>query len=66
MTWSPNSGRGYMAFFAPHTVQALFAFNLGSVQDRFMPASNLLGDEWRQACEAPAGGAGRCVLAAGY
>ncbi|MCD2518778.1 hypothetical protein LQ564_20985 [Massilia sp. G4R7] len=55
-----------MAFFAPHTVQALFAFNLGSVQDRFMPASNLLGDEWRQACEAPAGGAGRCVLAAGY
>lgn len=52
VTWSPNSGRGYMACFAPDAAQALFGLDLGAVQDRFVPAQDVLGPEWQPMCEA--------------
>lgn len=52
VTWSPNSGRGYMACFAPDAAQALFGLDLGAVQDRFLPARAVLGTDWQPMCDA--------------
>jgi len=52
VTWSPNGGRGYLACFAPDAAQALFGLDLGAVQDRFVPALDVLGEEWRPMCDA--------------
>jgi AraC-like DNA-binding protein len=46
-TWSPTSGRGYMACFPPDATQALFGLEPGAVQDRFVPAHTLLGPAWQ-------------------
>jgi AraC-like DNA-binding protein len=46
-TWSPTTGRGYMACFLPDAAQALFGLELAAVQDRFVPAHALLGPAWQ-------------------
>jgi len=52
VTWAPTTGRGYMACFAPDVAQALFGLDLSSVQDRFVPADSVLGDEWQPLFDA--------------
>ena len=44
--WAPTTGRGYMACFNADAAQVLFGFDLAAIQDRFVPASELLGDQW--------------------
>jgi len=52
VTWSPNGGRGCMACFAPDAARALFGLDLGAVQDRFLPASEVLGADLQPMCAA--------------
>lgn len=51
-TWSPTSGRGYMACFPPDVAQLLFGIELASVQDRFVPAHTVLGADWQPFIDA--------------
>ena len=44
--WAPTTGRGYMACFNADAAQALFGLDLAAIQDRFVPASELLGEQW--------------------
>jgi hypothetical protein len=46
-TWSPTSGRGYMACFVPDAVPALFGIELAALQDQFLPAHTVLGADWQ-------------------
>jgi AraC-like DNA-binding protein len=46
-SWSPTTGRGYMACFLPDAAQALFGLDLAAVQDRFLPAHTVLGAAWQ-------------------
>ena len=45
-TWSPASGRGYMACFVPNAVRSLFGIELAAIQDQFLPAHAVLGAGW--------------------
>jgi AraC-like DNA-binding protein len=51
-TWAPTTGRGYMACFAPDAAQALFGLELAAVQDRFVPAHEVLGTAWQPLLDA--------------
>lgn len=51
-TWSPTSGRGYMACFPPDAAQALFGLDLAAVQDRFVPAHSVLAANWQPFLDA--------------
>lgn len=51
-TWSPTSGRGYMACFQPDAVPALFGVELAAIQDRFLPAYAVLGADWQPFLDA--------------
>ena len=44
--WAPTTGRGYLACFNADAAQALFGLDLSAIQDRFVPASELLGEQW--------------------
>ncbi|MES2018764.1 MAG: helix-turn-helix domain-containing protein [Pseudomonadota bacterium] len=46
VSWAPSTGRGYMACFNADAAQALFGFDLSAIQDRFVPAAQLLGAQW--------------------
>lgn len=45
VTWSPTTGRGYIACFLPDVAQALFGLDLAAVQDRFVPAHEVVVPE---------------------
>jgi AraC-like DNA-binding protein len=45
-TWAPATGSGCMALFQADAAQALFGLDLARVQDRFVPAFEVMGDEW--------------------
>lgn len=57
-TWAPTTGRGYMACFAPDAARALFGLDLAAVQDRFVPARDVLGAEWQPLLDALLSAAG--------
>lgn len=52
VSWAPSTGRGYMACFAPDVAQALFGLDLAAIQDRFLPAHDVLGPAWTPFCDA--------------
>jgi AraC-like DNA-binding protein len=45
-TWAPTTGRGWMALFQADAAQALFGLDLARVQDRFVPAHDVMGRDW--------------------
>ncbi len=51
-TWAPTSGRGYMACFLPDVAQALFGIDLAAVQDRFVPAIDVVDAHWQPCFDA--------------
>jgi len=51
-SWSPTTGRGYMACFLPDAAQALFGLDLAAVQDRFVPAHTVLAAQWKPFLDA--------------
>lgn len=46
VSWTPATGRGYMACFAADAAQALFELELAAVQDRFIPVDQILSSKW--------------------
>lgn len=46
VSWAPTTGCGYMACFAADAAQALFELDLAAIQDRFVPADQLLNGKW--------------------
>lgn len=51
-TWTPASGRGYMACFLPNVAKALFGIDLAAVQDRFVPAMDVVDAHWQPCFDA--------------
>jgi AraC-like DNA-binding protein len=45
--WAPGSGRSVMVCFVADAASAIFGIDLSIVQDRIVPASELLGDAWQ-------------------
>lgn len=45
-TWAPGPASGYMACFSADAAQALFDLDLGAIQDRFLPAEQVLDASW--------------------
>jgi AraC-like DNA-binding protein len=45
-TWAPTTGHGCMALFNADAAQALFGLDLARIQDRFVPAHDVMGAEW--------------------
>jgi AraC-like DNA-binding protein len=45
-TWAPTTGHGCMALFRADAAQALFGLDLARIQDRFVPADDVMGAEW--------------------
>jgi AraC-like DNA-binding protein len=45
-TWAPTTGRGCMALFHADAAQALFGLDLARVQDRFVPAGDVMDRTW--------------------
>jgi AraC-like DNA-binding protein len=56
-SWAPTTGRGCMACFAPDVAQQLFGLDLAAVQDRFVPAQEVMGPEWTPFFDALLGAA---------
>lgn len=52
ISWAPTTGRGYMACFAADAAQALFGIELAAIQDRFIPASEILDARWTPLLES--------------
>lgn len=52
VSWAPTTGRGCMACFTADMAQALFGLEPASVQDRFLPARQVLGAKWTSLWEA--------------
>lgn len=46
ISWAPTTGRGFMACFAADAAQALFGIELAAIQDRFIPAAEVLDARW--------------------
>lgn len=46
VSWAPTTGRGHIACFAADAAQALFELDLAAIQDRFIPASQILSSKW--------------------
>lgn len=57
VTWAPTTGRGYMACFAPDVAEQLFGLEPGAIQDRFLPAGQVLGAQWSPFFDALLGAA---------
>lgn len=51
-SWAPATGQGGMLCFTADAAQALLGVELSTVHDRFLPASDLLGDAWRPFLDA--------------
>ncbi len=47
VSWSPSTGRGYMACFSADAARALFDLDLAAIQDRFTPVDQVLGKQWK-------------------
>jgi AraC-like DNA-binding protein len=45
-SWAPTTGHGCMAFFRADAAQALFGLDLGRIQDRFVPAADVMDASW--------------------
>ena len=45
-SWAPTTGRGCMALFQADAARVLFGLDLARVQDRFVPAADVMGNEW--------------------
>lgn len=52
VSWSPTTGRGYMACFPADVARSLFDIDLAAIHDRFVPARQLTGDRWAPFWEA--------------
>lgn len=52
VSWAPTTGRGYMACFAADAAQALFGIELAAIQDRFIPAFEVLDARWTPLLES--------------
>ncbi len=50
-SWSAQAGRGGMACFNLDVAQQLFGTSLLEIQDRFVPARELLGPAWAPLCD---------------
>ncbi|MBQ5947533.1 AraC family transcriptional regulator [Massilia sp. ST3] len=57
VSWAPTNGRGHMACFAPDVAQQLFGLDLAAIQDRFLPAHEVLGAGWTSFFDALLGAA---------
>lgn len=51
-SWAPTTGHGGMLCFTADAAQALLGVELSAVHDRFLSASDLLGDAWRPFLDA--------------
>ena len=51
-SWAPTTGRGCMALFQADAAQALFGLDLARVQNRFVPAADVMGREWTRLWDA--------------
>jgi AraC-like DNA-binding protein len=51
-SWAPTTGHGGMVCFSADAAQALLGVELSAVNDRFLSASDLLGDTWRPFLDA--------------
>jgi AraC-like DNA-binding protein len=46
VSWAPTTGCGYIACFHADAAQALFGFDLATVQDRFVPAGQVISADF--------------------
>jgi AraC-like DNA-binding protein len=46
VSWSPATGRGYMACFSADAAHALFGLDLAAIQDRFVPVDQVMNAQW--------------------
>ncbi|MDR7047647.1 AraC-like DNA-binding protein [Duganella sp. 3397] len=46
VSWSPGTGRGYIACFTADAAQALFEVEMATIQNRFVPAAQVLGAQF--------------------
>ncbi|WLI89311.1 helix-turn-helix domain-containing protein [Massilia sp. R2A-15] len=63
VSWAPTTGAGYMACFNADAAQALFGLDLAAIQDRFVPAGKVIGDEFAPLWDALHASADDDVLA---
>lgn len=52
VSWAPTTGRGCMACFTADVAQALFDVNLAVINDRFLPAQQVLSRKWSSLWDA--------------
>jgi len=52
VSWAPATGRGHIAIFNADAAQALLGVDLAAIQDRFVPALDVIGGQWAPLCEA--------------
>ncbi|WP_322400884.1 helix-turn-helix domain-containing protein [Massilia luteola] len=45
-SWAPTTGHGCMALFRADAAQALFGLDLARIQDRFVPAADVMDAAW--------------------
>ena len=46
VSWAPTTGRGYVAIFNADAASSLFGVDLAAIQDRFVPAIDVIGGQW--------------------
>jgi AraC-like DNA-binding protein len=45
-SWAPTTGHGCMALFQADAARDLFGLDLARIQDRFVPAADVMGKDW--------------------